>query len=78
MFKYPGGVKVQFLFLFDITAACVVPCGGPKTSHRTSSIVHIIFLWSCDINEGILRNQEIIIGLDNFSNQRLIYLAPYY
>ena len=26
---------------------------------------------------GPLRNQKIIIGLDSFSNQRLIYLAPF-
>ena len=30
--------------LFAITAAGVVPCGGPKKSPRTSSIVQIIFL----------------------------------
>ena len=29
--------------LFAITAAGVVPCGGPKRSPRTSSIVQIIF-----------------------------------
>ena len=29
--------------LFAITAAGVVPCGGPKKSPRTSSIVQIIF-----------------------------------
>ena len=31
--------------LFAITAAGVVPCGGPKTSPRTSSIVQIIFFF---------------------------------
>ena len=31
------------LFIFAINADGVVPCGGPKTLHRTSSIVHIIF-----------------------------------
>ena len=31
---------------------------------------------SLEISEGILRNQKIIIGLDSFSNQRLIHLAP--
>ena len=31
--------------LFAITAAGVVPCGGPKKSPRTSSIVQIIFLF---------------------------------
>ena len=30
--------------LSAITAAGVVPCGGPKRSPRTSSIVQIIFL----------------------------------
>ena len=35
------------LFLFVITAAGVVPCGGPKKSPRTSSIVQVIFsFWS--------------------------------
>ena len=59
-------------------AAGVVPCGGRKKSPRTSSIVQIIFsFWSFEISEGILRNQKIIIGLDSFSNQRLIYLAPF-
>ena len=32
--------------LFAITAAYVVPCGGPKTSPRTSSIVQIILFLS--------------------------------
>ena len=31
--------------LFAITAAGVVPCGGPKKSPRTSSIVQIIFFF---------------------------------
>ena len=52
-----------------------MPCGGPKKSPRTPSIVQIIFsFWSFEISEGILRNQKIIIGLDSFSNLRLIYL----
>ena len=68
-------LKGSVLFLFAITAAGVVPCGGPKKSPRTSSIVQIIFsLWSFEISEGILRNQKFIIGSDSFSNQRLIYL----
>ena len=32
-------------FLFAITAAGVVPCGGPKKSPRTSSIVQNIFFF---------------------------------
>ena len=60
------------------TAAAVVPCGGPKMPPRTSSIVQIIIsFWSFEIRKGILRNQKIIIGLDSFSNQPLIYLVPF-
>ena len=34
---------------------CAVPCGGPKKSPRTSSIVQIVFLfWSFEISK-ILR-----------------------
>ena len=40
--------------LFAITAAGVVPCGGRKKSHRTSSIVQIIFLFrSFEISKDI-------------------------
>ena len=42
----------------------------------TSSIVQIkILFWSFEISECFLRNQKVIIGLDTFSNQDLIYLA---
>ena len=45
-----------------------MPCGGPKRSPRTSSIVWIIFsFWFFDISEGILKNQKSSIGLDSFS-----------
>ena len=33
------------IILFAITAAGVVPCGGPKKSPRTSTIVQIIFFF---------------------------------
>ena len=47
-------------------------------SPRTSSIVQLIFsFWSFEISDGILRNQKTIIGLDSFSNQSLIYFAPF-
>ena len=65
------------LCIFAITAAGVVPCGGPKKSPRTSSIVQIIFSFWSEIKEDILRNQNIIIGLDSYSNQRSIYLATF-
>ena len=71
-------LKGFVLFLFAITAAGFAPCGGPKKSPRTPSIVQIIFsFWSFEISEIILRNQKIIIRLDSFTNQRLIYLAPF-
>ena len=34
---------LSFVFLSDFTAAGVVPCGGRKTSPRTSTIVQFIF-----------------------------------
>ena len=53
----------QFYFYLLFTAAGVVPCGGPKMSPRTSSIVQIIFsFWSFEISGDILRNQKIING----------------
>ena len=53
----------QFYFLFAISATGVVPCGGPKKSPRTSSIVQVIFsFWSFEISEDILRTQKFIIG----------------
>ena len=52
-----------FKFLFAITVAGVVPCGGPKKSPRTSSIVQVIFsFWTFEISKDILRNQKFIIG----------------
>ena len=36
--------------------------------------VHYAKFWSFEISEGILRNQKIIIGLDSFSSQRVIYI----
>ena len=44
----------NFYILFAITAAGVVPCGGPKKSPRTSSIVQIIFSFrSFEISKAI-------------------------
>ena len=54
-----------------------MPCGGPKKLPRTSSTVQNIFsFWSFEISKGILRIQKFI-GSESFSNQRLIYLAPF-
>ena len=65
----------HFLFLFVFTAAGVVPCGGRKTSPRTSTIVQFIFhFWSFEINENSLRNQKYMIGLDSYSRQVSNYL----
>ena len=68
----------QFYFFFAITAADVVPRGGPKKYPRTSSLVQIkFFFWSFEISKCVLRNQKIIMGLDLFFYQSLIYLAPF-
>ena len=49
----------HFWFLFDFTAAGVVPCGGRKKSPRTSTIVQFFILfWSVEISDNILRNQK--------------------
>ena len=62
-------LKISVLFLFVMTAAVVVQCGGPK-----SSILQIIFsFWSLEISESILRNQKIFIDVDSFFNQGLVY-----
>ena len=45
-------------FFTSVTAAGVVPCGGPKKSPRTSSIVQVIFcFWSFEISEDNMRIQ---------------------
>ena len=55
-----------------------MPFAGPKMSPHTSSIMQIIFSrWSFEISEGILRNQKNILGLDSFSYQRSVHLAPF-
>ena len=65
------------LFLFPITAAGVVPCGGRKKYLRISSVVQRVFsCWSFEISEGILRIQKSIIGLVSFSNLRLNIFGP--
>ena len=52
-FRSSSGFKGSYNYiLFAITAAGVVPCGGPKKSPRTSSIVQIIsFFGSFEISE---------------------------
>ena len=57
-----------------------LPMDAPhKISLLLPSIVQIIFsFWSFEISGCILRNQKIIIGLDSFSNQHLIYIWPHF
>ena len=47
---FTASKRSSFYLLFVITAAGVVPCGGPKKSTRTSAIVQIILFLSvlCD------------------------------
>ena len=44
--RFTASKGSNFYILFTITAAGVVPCGGPKNSPRTSSIVQIILFLS--------------------------------
>ena len=64
-------------FIFDFTAAGVVPCGGRKnvSPYINHSAVYILF-WSFEISDSILRNQKLMIGLDSYSRQVFIYLDP--
>ena len=67
----------HFLLLFAFIAACVVPCGGRKTSPSTPTIVQFIFyFWSFEISVNILRNKKQMIGLDSYSRQVFNYLDP--
>ena len=67
------------MVLGQFMTAGVVPCGGPKKSPRTSSIVQIIFFFVLvlEISKDILRNQKLIIRLDSVSKQCLMYLVPF-
>ena len=59
--------------LFAITAAGVVPCGGPKKSPRTSSIVQIIFFfWSFGISENIWSISNLLYAKNHHLNSILI------
>ena len=51
---FTASKESNLFILFSITAAGVVPCGGPKKSLRTSSIVHII------VYLGPLRSAKIL------------------
>ena len=47
------------------------------SSHMSILVLFLKFYLVFEISEGILRNQKIDIGLDSFSNQHLINLAPF-
>ena len=63
--------------LFAITTAGVVPCGGPKKSRRTSSIVQIIFLFrSFEISKDIQSVQNTHV-YKHTSKQCFNHLTPF-
>ena len=66
------------LYIFvAITAAGVMPCGGPKKSSRTSSIVQIIFLLrSFEISKYIQSVQNTYV-YKHTSKQCLYSLTPF-
>ena len=65
----------HFWFLFDFTAAGVVPCGGRKTSPRTSTIVQFIFYFG-PLRSAIIFWEIRNKWLDSYSRQVFIYLDP--
>ena len=78
MYVHHCNVKIVALCLCETHTFYGIHVKNLKKSPRTPSIEQIIFsFWSFEISEGSLRNQKIIFGLDSFSNQRLIYLAPF-
>ena len=71
--------ELAFIFLFAITAAGVVLCGGPKMSPCTSSVVQIIFyFWFFEINGNILRIQKLVLCLQPYIlNSILCFLSHF-
>ena len=63
----------HFWFLFDFTAAGVVPCGGGKTSPRTSTIVQVIFYFG-PLRSAIIFWEIRNKWLDSYSRHIFIYL----
>ena len=63
-----------FLFLFVITSAGVVSCGGRKKVSPHPSLVQIIFyVWSFQIKECILRIPKYSYIWIHFQNNVLIF-----
>ena len=59
------------MIVFVITAAGVVPCGGPKKSPRTSSIVRFIFYFrSVEIRKNTQSTKMYVYS--HFLNNALI------
>ena len=48
-----------------------------NTVHWCNVEIYVTDISSFEISEDILRNQKIMIGLNSFSNLRLIYLPPF-
>ena len=71
MFAALKGSQFYFFLLLLQLVLCRVAAQNRLPVHHS----YCRLFWSFQISECILRNQNIIIGLDSFSNQRLIYLA---
>ena len=65
----------SFYILFAITAAGVVPCGGPKKSPRTSSILRVIFFFRSFESKNIQSIKKVC--LEQYSKQCYKYLNPF-
>ena len=55
-FNVSNAFKGNYFYIsFAITAAGIVPCGGPKTSPLTASILQVMYLvWSFELIGNIL------------------------
>ena len=68
----------HFWFLFDFTAAGVVPCGGRKTSPRTSTIVQFIFYFGPLRSVIIFRETHILDRFFYLFGPILIYISLWF
>ena len=67
----------SFCILFVITAACVVPCGDPKKSPHTSSIVQIIIISCAPLRSVRIFRVLKIARLGPSSKHCFSYLIPF-
>ena len=77
LWMQPRCQELNFIILFVVPAASVVPCGGPKKKPRTSYKAQFIFyLWDLVSMEIFLEIVNTIIGLDSYILNRFLLFKP--